>query len=105
MIGNQLRYAVSTAHVQTMTAVDQVTATLRGVEPLSTGDIVCVVRYDVDGRMGQVAARGRRAAGDPAGGAADPALVRDLAIQPTRRAPTVRRRPRDLPVVRRTGQR
>ena len=52
-IGNQLRYAVST-RVQTMTAVDHVAATLRGVEPLSTGDIVCVVRYDVDGRLGQV---------------------------------------------------
>ncbi len=54
VMGNQLRYAVSTAHVQTMTSVDHVAASLRGVEPLSTGDIVCVVRFDVDGRLGQV---------------------------------------------------
>ena len=33
VMGNQLRYAVETAHVQTMTAVDHVAATLRGVEP------------------------------------------------------------------------
>src|SRR5450755_4027445 len=54
VMGNQLRYAVSTAHVQTMTSVDHVAASLRGVEALSTGDIVCVVRFDVDGRLGQV---------------------------------------------------
>lgn len=54
VMGNQLRYAVSTAHVQTMTSVDHVAASLRGVEALSSGDIVCVVRYDVDGRLGQV---------------------------------------------------
>jgi len=58
MYGKQLQYAVSAAHQLTMTSIDHVTPTLRGVEPLSTGDLMCVVRYDVVGRMGQVALTG-----------------------------------------------
>jgi hypothetical protein len=55
--GNQLQYAVS-AHQLTMASVDHVTASLRGTEALSSGDIVCIVRFDVLGRMGQVALGG-----------------------------------------------
>jgi hypothetical protein len=55
MFGNQLQYAVTTGHQLTMTSIDQLTATLRGVEADSAGSIVCLVRYDVVGRMGLVA--------------------------------------------------
>jgi hypothetical protein len=58
MYGKQVQYAVNAAHQLTMSSVDQVTPTLRGVEPLSSGDLMCVVRYDVVGRMGQVALTG-----------------------------------------------
>jgi hypothetical protein len=54
IIGKQLHYATSIGHQLTMCSIDKVTATLRGVEALSNGTIVCVVRYDVTGRMSQV---------------------------------------------------
>jgi hypothetical protein len=55
MFGNQLQYAMTAGHQLTMTSIDQVTATLRGVEAGSAGDIMCLVKYDVVGRMGLVA--------------------------------------------------
>ena len=55
MFGKQLQYALSSGHQLTMSSIDQVTATLRGVEADSAGSIVCLVRYDVVGRMGLVA--------------------------------------------------
>jgi predicted lipid-binding transport protein (Tim44 family) len=55
MFGNQLQYAMTTGHQLTMTSIDQVTATLRGVEADSAGNIVCLVRFEVVGRMGLVA--------------------------------------------------
>jgi len=55
MFGNQLQYAMTTGHQLTMTSIDQVTATLRGVEAGSAGDIMCLVKYQVVGRMGLVA--------------------------------------------------
>jgi hypothetical protein len=58
MNGKQLQYAVSAAHQLTMSSIDQVTPTLRGAEPLSNGDLMCVVRYEVVGRMGPVALTG-----------------------------------------------
>jgi hypothetical protein len=58
MNGKQLQYAVNAAHQLTMSSIDHVTPTLRGVEPLSSGDLMCVVRYDVVGRMGPVALTG-----------------------------------------------
>ena len=56
--GNQLQYAMTTAHQLRMSSIDQVTATLRGVEADSSGNIVCLVRYDVVGRMGLIALSG-----------------------------------------------
>jgi predicted lipid-binding transport protein (Tim44 family) len=58
MFGNQLHYALTSGHQLTMTSIDHVTATLRGVEAGSAGDITCLVRYDVVGRMGLVALGG-----------------------------------------------
>jgi len=58
MFGNQLQYALTTGHQLTMTSIDQVSATLRGVEADSAGAIVCLVKYDVLGRMGLVAMNG-----------------------------------------------
>jgi predicted lipid-binding transport protein (Tim44 family) len=58
MFGNQLQYATTSGHQLTMTSIDQVTASLRGVEAGSAGDIGCLVRYDVVGRMGVVALGG-----------------------------------------------
>ena len=55
MFGNQLQYAMTTGHQLTMTSIDHVTASLRGVEADSAGNIVCLVRYQVVGRMGLVA--------------------------------------------------
>jgi len=54
MFGNQLQYAMTTGHQLTMTSIEKVTATLRGVEAESAGDILCLVKYDVVGRMGLV---------------------------------------------------
>jgi hypothetical protein len=53
-LGNQLHYAVESAHVMGMSSIDAVTAVLRGVEALSTGDLTCLVRFNVSGRMGPV---------------------------------------------------
>jgi len=58
MFGNQLQYAMTTGHQLTMSSIDHVTATLRGVEAQSAGDIMCLVKYDVVGRMGLVALGG-----------------------------------------------
>jgi predicted lipid-binding transport protein (Tim44 family) len=58
MFGNQLQYAMTTGHQLTMTSIDHVTASLRGVEAGSAGDIMCLVRYEVVGRMGLVALGG-----------------------------------------------
>ena len=58
MLGKQLQYATTAGHQLTMTSIDEVTAILRGVEADSTGTIVCLVRYNVVGRMGLVALGG-----------------------------------------------
>jgi hypothetical protein len=55
LIGNQLRYAVESGHELSMSSIDHVTAALRGAEALSDGDLVCLVRFDVAGRLGPVA--------------------------------------------------
>ena len=102
MFGNQLQYAMTTGHQLTMTSIDKVTATLRGVEADSAGDIVCLVKYDVVGRMGLVAAERERATGDPARGHAAAPLVRDLAADPTG-GPDESPASRELPVLRCPG--
>jgi hypothetical protein len=53
-LGNQLHYAVESGHELGMSSIDTVTAVLRGVEALSTGDLTCLVRLNVTGRMGPV---------------------------------------------------
>lgn len=58
MFGNQLQYAMTTGHQLTMTSIDSVTASLRGAEASSAGDIMCLVKYEVLGRMGLVALNG-----------------------------------------------
>jgi predicted lipid-binding transport protein (Tim44 family) len=54
VMGKQLQYATTTTHQQNMTAIDDVSVELLGIDANSTGEILTVVRYQVLGRMGEI---------------------------------------------------